>query len=68
MTQEPAQLNRTRQRGTKLARRGTGIGEGLVHQHDVDAPNLHRLDRVGDLHQLAGCDIIVGKRTSGDEL
>jgi len=28
VTPEPAQLNRTGQRGTKLARRGTGIEEG----------------------------------------
>ena len=57
MTPEPAQFYRARQRGAELARRCACVEKWTVHQLDIDAAVLPRLDRVGDLDQLAGGDV-----------
>jgi hypothetical protein len=37
--------------------RAAGLEEGAVDQLNINPPVLHRLDRIGDLHQLARCGV-----------
>jgi hypothetical protein len=57
VTPEPTQFNGARQRGTELTRRSACVEEGTVDQLDKDVAVLHRLNRAGDLDQLASRDI-----------
>jgi len=51
---QPAQLDRVREGGPVLVRRPARRKEGAVGQFNVNAAVLHRLNRVGNLRQLAG--------------
>ena len=51
---QPAQRDRSCERGAVLVRRAALLEERAVDQLDVDAAILYRLARVGDLHELAG--------------
>jgi hypothetical protein len=50
---EPARCNRALDAGAVLIRRAAGLEECAVDQLDIGAAVLHRLDGIGDLHQLA---------------
>ena len=51
---QPAQLDCECERGAELVWRAAFLEEGAVDPLDVNAAVLDRLDRVGDLDQLAG--------------
>ena len=57
MQPQPAQQDRALQRRAVLIRRAASLEERAVDQLDIDAAVMDRLDRVGDLDQLAGGDV-----------
>jgi hypothetical protein len=66
---EPAVGDGTIKTGFVLRRRAFElILERAVDLLDVDAPVLHRLDSVGQLHQLARGGVRIGERAGLDEL
>jgi hypothetical protein len=60
-------LDRRRKGGAVLVRRAARFEEGAVDPLDVNAAVLHRLDRVGDLDQLAGGGVGVNEVVGFDE-
>jgi hypothetical protein len=68
MPREPAWLDRAGESGAILVRRAARSHECAIDQLDKDAAVLHRLDCVGDLHQLAGGDVGIGEGARLDEL
>jgi len=67
VAQQPAQRDCAGDGGAELVRSATLLEEGAVDKLDEDAAVLDRLNRVGDLHQLAGCGVEINEVAWFDE-
>ncbi|MGO8911492.1 MAG: PilZ domain-containing protein [Bradyrhizobium sp.] len=63
----PSQLDRAGEGGAVLVRRAALLKQGKVDPFVVDAAVLGRLDRIGDLEQLAGSGMGIGEVARFDE-